>query len=68
MLLSIEKNGKFNGSNKVVEIIDNIDDDMIYAQLASGEFRLYEAMVWALPVARSKNTLKNVFDMLTATM
>ena len=24
---------------------DNIDDDMIYAQLASGEFRLYEAMV-----------------------
>lgn len=24
---------------------DNIDDDMIYSQIASPEFRLYEAMV-----------------------
>ena len=24
---------------------DNIDEDMIYAQIASGEFRLYEAMI-----------------------
>ena len=26
---------------------DNIDEDMIYAQLGSPEFRLYEAMVFA---------------------
>ncbi len=25
---------------------DNIDEDMIYAQIASGEFRLYEAMIF----------------------
>ena len=24
---------------------DNIDEELIYAQLASGEFRLYESMV-----------------------
>ena len=28
---------------------DNIDEDMIYAQIASPEFRLYEAMVFAQP-------------------
>ena len=28
---------------------DNIDEDMIYAQIASPEFRLYEAMVLAQP-------------------
>lgn len=26
---------------------DNIDEDMIYAQLASPEFRLYEAMIFS---------------------
>ena len=26
---------------------DNIDEDMIYAQIASGEFKLYEAMIFA---------------------
>ena len=28
---------------------DNIDEDMIYAQIASPEFRLYEEMVFAQP-------------------
>ena len=28
---------------------DNIGEDMIYAQIASPEFRLYEAMVFAQP-------------------
>ena len=28
---------------------DNIDEDMIYAQLASPEFRLYESMIFAQP-------------------
>ena len=26
---------------------DNIDEDMIYAQIASPEFRLYEAMIFS---------------------
>ena len=28
---------------------DNIDEDMIYSQIASPEFRLYEAIVFAQP-------------------
>ena len=28
---------------------DNIDEDMIYAQISSPEFRLYEAMVFSQP-------------------
>lgn len=28
---------------------DNIDEDMIYAEIASSEFRLYEAIVFSQP-------------------
>ena len=29
---------------------DNIDDELVYAQLASGDFRLYEAMIFSAPL------------------
>ena len=35
---------------------DNIDEDMIYAQIASPEFRLYEAMIFAPSVSETERT------------
>ena len=36
-------------SAKAASWCDNIDEDMIYAEIASPEFRLYEAIVFSQP-------------------
>lgn len=36
-------------SERTASWCDNIDEDMIYAEIASPEFRLYEAIIFSQP-------------------